>query len=127
MIRWVLALFFLCGCQSAAEGAKAQFSEERVCPLERVEVRARPELKPSQFTRPSAPPADVAADPARLQLWQAEQARFAANNDDWGEVVEARGCSGHVFYVCGHPTRSSDGKRWLCSVQSYVPDTISQW
>jgi len=127
MIRWMLALFFLCGCQSVADGAKDQFAQEHVCPLERVEARARPEVKPSQFARPSTPPADVAADPGRLQLWQAEREKLAANNDEWGEVVEARGCNVHVFYVCGHPTRSSDGKRWLCSMQSYVPDTISHW
>src|SRR5882724_12368083 len=117
MIRWMFALLFLCGCQSVTDGAREQFSHDHVCPLDRVEARARPELKPSQFGAPSTAPKDVAADPGRLELWQAEQAQFAANDDAWGEIVEARGCEVHVFYSCGHPTRSSDGSRWMCTVE----------
>ena len=127
MIRWTSALLFLCGCQSVADGAKEQFSQDHVCPLERVETRARPELKPSQFSTPSTPPNDIAADPGRLELWRAERASLAANEDAWGDVVEARGCDVHVFYSCGHPTRSSDGRRWMCTVESHVPNTISKW
>jgi hypothetical protein len=127
MIRWTLVLLLFSGCQSVADGAREQFSHDQVCPLDRVEARARPELKPSQFgARPTAPQ-DVAADPGRLALWQAEQAKFAANDDAWGEIVEARGCDVHVFYSSGHPTRSSDGSRWMCTVESHVPDTISKW
>jgi hypothetical protein len=123
---WILTLFALCGCQSVTDGAKQQFSEDHTCPLERIEVRARPELKPSQFRSPSAP-AEVAADPARLRLWQAKQAELAENVDSWGEIVEVRGCGVQLFYSCGHPTRSSDGRRWMCSAEAHVPDTISKW
>src|SRR3954453_7786758 len=117
MFRWALALLFVCGCQSVTDGAKGEFSREYVCPPDRIEARARPELKPSQFSGPSAPPKDVAADPDRLDLWQAERAKLAANIDAWGQIVEARGCDVHVFYSCGHPTRSSDGKRWMCTAK----------
>ena len=127
MKRWAVGLLFLCGCQSVTDGAKEQFSEEHTCPLDRIEARARPELKPSQLREPSTPPADIASDPGRLQLWRAEQAKFASNDDARGQVVEARGCDAHVFYTCGHPTSSSDGKRWMCSTELHVPDAISKW
>lgn len=127
MKRWAVGLLLLCGCQSVTDGAKEQFSKENTCPLDRVETRARTELKPSQFGKAGTPPRDIASDPGRLQLWRAEQAKLAANDDSWGQIVEARGCDAHVFYECGHPSSSSDGKRWMCTTESHVPDTISKW
>lgn len=127
MMRHVVVLVVFCGCQSVGDGAKEQFSKDNTCPLDRVEVRERGELKPSQFTKPHDAPADIAADPGRLKVWRDEQARLAANDDNWGRIVEARGCDKHVFYACGHPTKSSDGKRWSCSEQSFVPAGISKW
>ncbi len=127
MIRSVVALVLLCGCQSLTDGAKEQFSSDNTCPRDRVDVRERPELKPSQFEKPLDPPAAIAADSDRVKMWREDQARLAANSDNWGQVVEVRGCGKHAFLTCGHPTKSSDGKRWSCSEQSYVPTGISKW
>jgi len=56
-----IALLSLVGCQSVGEGAKQEFSKDNTCPLDRIEMRERPELKPSSLEGPSTPPADIAA------------------------------------------------------------------
>jgi hypothetical protein len=111
----------------ATDGAKEHFSQSQTCPLDRVEVRERPELKPSQFYKSPAPPADVAADPGRLQMWRNTQAENAANHSKFESIVEARGCDKHVFYACSHPTSTSGNERWSCTEERDVPDGISKW
>ena len=54
-------------------GAREQFSREQSCPEDRIQVRARPEVKPSDAffgTDRREPPSEVARDPARLAIWQ---------------------------------------------------------
>jgi hypothetical protein len=117
----------LTACQSLEDGAKAEFSSQFTCPLERIEARARPDLKPSQVERePSRPSPEIAADPERLKIFQQKQAELDANVDRADSVVEARGCGHTVLYTCGHPTRSSSGKRWMCSHHAYPPG-VATW
>jgi hypothetical protein len=128
MIRWAFVMLALSGCQSVADGAKEDFSRGNTCPIERVEARARPELKPSQFRRKATPAADISADPGRLKMWQDKQAADAAYNDDYHQIVEVRGCGQHEFYECRHPgSGSTSGVRWMCTTERYVPGTISKW
>jgi hypothetical protein len=101
---------------SLANGAKSDFSAAYTCPADRVEVRARPDLHPSDFkrkTRPKTPPGEVAADPERLRMWQAEQDRLRNYDDNYHSVYEVSGCGHVVLYECGHASRGSSTS-WIC-------------
>jgi hypothetical protein len=127
---WVVmaAMLSLVACQSLADGAKEQFSKDYSCPLERVESRDRRDLQPSSFLTPSPmpkPPADVAADPARLALWQQNHRQDSTGFDSVHDVEEARGCGKEAFYECyryqKHATRVG------CGSVPQVPAGISRW
>ena len=87
-------------------GAREQFSREQSCPEDRIQVRARPEVKPSDAffgTDRREPPSEVARDPARLAIWQKGERERA---EDWNarfEPFEVRGCGAQVLYLCSHP------------------------
>jgi len=128
MMRALFAIVCLSGCQSVADGAREDFSSANTCPIERVEARERTDVKPSQLRRKVDPPPDIAADPGRLKLWQDKRAKSSAHDDEDHHIVEVRGCDRHEFYECKHPgSGSTPGVRWMCSTDSYVPDTISKW
>ncbi len=88
------ALLSLAACSSApatsVRTARAQFSEENYCPLQRVEARMVETAKPSP---------EVAADPERLALWNQESARRAGRQLEWRVRVE--GCGHESDFVCG--------------------------
>jgi hypothetical protein len=116
------------GCTSVEDGAKDEFSETYTCPPERVEVRKRSDLKATDVEGHSAagqPPAEIAADPGRLQMWQKEQREKDDNENSYHTVVEARGCDHQVLYTCGHTTGKSS-KPWLCMERKY-PQGVSKW
>ncbi|MEO7110929.1 MAG: hypothetical protein ABI183_10870 [Polyangiaceae bacterium] len=129
MTRWplLIALVFLAGCESMEESAKKTFSHDNTCPLGRVETRVRKDLKLSMFQGNMTPPADVAADPGRLKMWQDQQAKNSSEDDDNWTITEARGCDKHVFYKCKLPQGGNGDPRYLCMSQSNVPKTISGW
>ena len=107
----LLGLALIGGCQSVTDGAKAEFSKSNTCPLDRVELRERPELKASDFKKKATPPDEIAADPARLKMWEQKQQQDTARdaNDGLGTFVELRGCDQHAYYRCErsqkHPAR----------------------
>jgi hypothetical protein len=116
------------GCTSVEDGAKDEFSETYTCPPQRVEVRKRTDLKATDVEGSFAanqPPAEVAADPGRLQMWQKEQREKDDNENGYHTVVEARGCDHQVLYTCGHTTGKSS-KPWLCMERKY-PQGVSKW
>jgi hypothetical protein len=122
-IGWAAAVAMLShvGCQSLADGAKSDFATAYACPANRVEVKARPDLHPSDFKpkrKPKTPPADVAADPERLKMWQAEQDRFMSYDDTYHSMYEANGCGHQALYECGHATRGSSTS-WICWERTY--------
>ena len=53
-------------------------------------------------TTPAAPSAEIAADPARLALWETERAQALERLAD-GDPFEVSGCGQHELYVCEHP------------------------
>ena len=113
------------GCQSLSDGAKNDFSRSFTCPMDRVEVRARPELHPSDWFKAKTPPSEVASDPARLRMWQDAQERLRTSGDKYHSIYEARGCGHQTLYECGRTTRgSSNGV--ICRQQPY-PSGVSQW
>jgi hypothetical protein len=112
-------------CQSLSEGAKRDFSTSFTCPIERVEVRARPELHPSNWFKLKTPPSEVASDPGRLSMWQDEQDRLRTSGDQYHSIYEARGCGHHALYECGRATRGSSDSV-ICRERPY-PSAVSPW
>jgi hypothetical protein len=124
--RWVViaAGLLLVACQSLASGAKEQFSKDYSCPLDRIESRDRRDLHPSSFSYPlpmPKPPADVAADPARLALWTKNHTHDPTLYDGDNDIEEARGCGKQAFYQC------HNRKFMSCMGVPTVPPGISHW
>jgi hypothetical protein len=120
-----IATATLFACTSLEDGAKQTFSKQFTCPPDRVESRARPDLKPSAFKKAKTPPPDVAADPGRLKMWndQQEKALTASDGMDW--IAEARGCGQQAFYSCTRPAKKQN--QMMCFHETWVPPTISKW
>lgn len=112
-------------CQSLSEGARSEFSTSFTCPIERVEIRTRPELHPSNWFTPRTPPSEVSSDPGRLRMWQEEQDRLRTSGDQYHSIYEARGCGHHALYECGRTTRGSS-KSVICRERPY-PSGVSPW
>ena len=98
----------LSGCKSVTEGAREQFSREHTCPLDRVEVRARPEIRASALEERRAPPREVGSDPERLRMWQAEEDKRRAATDGRDDIVEVRGCGHQTLYACRRGSRNQN-------------------
>jgi hypothetical protein len=145
----VLILLTLSGCAhavpSATEATRAKFSRTDSCPDERVVVSTRHDLvpKPGALASPAMPPevaadpvqseawrktytpeipaADVAADPERLAVWQANHRRalsdylkrqHLAMKRGKAEIVAAKGCGMTRLYVCVVHARNRSSS-WL--------------
>ena len=123
-------LVSLTSCQSLADGAKETFAKDYSCPADRVESRDRPDLRHSSFdTGPTTPtpkpPPDIAADPARLAMWQRRHQHDPTELDSTTDVEEARGCGKQAFYFCHGGQRHSLQAK--CAVVGTVPPSISHW
>jgi len=112
-------------CQSLSDGAKGDFSRTFTCPMDRIEVRARPELHPGDWLKLKTPPSEVASDPGRLRMWQDEQDRLRTSADKYHSIFEARGCGHQALYECGRTTRGSS-KSVICRDRPYTPG-VSHW
>lgn len=119
----VVGMLLLAGCKSPEKGAREHFAREVTCPLERVEARARTDVKPGDWIESSKPPKDVAADPERLQMWKAkdEERRSWANRD---QIIEVRGCGKQKLYACHR--HNKDANYIMCSDLEYLPD-MTHW
>jgi hypothetical protein len=127
----------------AREDARDTFSRENSCPTERVAVVPRPELrwKPRPTTplpeaygtpemqaklaemkraeeMPWMPPADIAADPGRLEVWKStHRAELVVHDMEADRLrmqpsfVSSEGCGFHAVYYCRalykHPERAA--------------------
>jgi serine/threonine protein kinase len=90
--------------QSLLDGSKDQFSKRYVCPLDRVQSTPRPDINVVGFEYPKqSPPRDIAADPARVAVWQANQPKPRDTGD---EIFEVQGCGQHLLWAC-HRGKSS--------------------
>jgi hypothetical protein len=100
------------GC-SYESVAKETFSNERSCPLAGITAKAHPEISAHDLTTAKAvPPAYVAADPARLAVWQANEDKSKKATDSLRTVVEVAGCNEKAYYTCSHNGKSG---RYTCS------------
>jgi hypothetical protein len=104
-------------CHSLSDGAKSYFSSEFTCPMDRVDVRPRPDLHPSDWSTLRTPPSEIASDPARLKMWRDEQDRLRRYADS-DPMFEVQGCGHHVLYDCGWATRGSGA---ICRKHPDVP------
>jgi hypothetical protein len=120
----VFAALLAGGCKNVVEGAKDEFSKEFTCPLDRVEARARPELHRSDLESQPTPPKDIAADPARLKMWQEQQAKVNAARDSQDDIVELRGCGHQVLYACH---RFKNGNTFMCNTRKYPGGVTPAW
>jgi hypothetical protein len=126
---WLLLLVLalstsLVGCQSKEAGAREKFSKEFTCPAERVEVRERSDLKPSMLRAQVPPPPDVAADPARLAMWKAEEETNNENADQMCDMLEARGCNQQSLVCCRRHTKRIN--EVSCMTHQYA-NGVSRW
>jgi hypothetical protein len=106
----------LTGCKSREEQARDEFSEAVSCPASKIEVRelegvtAHDVREKHNPTAKPKPPADVAADPERLAVWeekQDKQRRASQREPGFGsDVFEAKGCGETITYECWRKNRS---------------------
>jgi hypothetical protein len=92
-VSGIVSLVVVSGCASwQFVDARAMFSAMESCPEEAVSLAWTSQLDivlPAQV-----PPAEVAADPARLAVWQRTYRRPV------GPFVAASGCGHRTLYVC---------------------------
>jgi hypothetical protein len=112
----LVVLVALASCKNIETGAREEFARKHSCPEDRVEVKARTDVKWGQLTMPpdrdAPPPDEVKNDPGRLAKWQADQAESGSGKMrrhlDSLDVFEFHGCGQDALMACKHPT-STDG------------------
>lgn len=97
-------------CTALPKQTLEEFSEQYSCPVDSITSKERPDVQAAQFESPRTPPADVAADPARLAVWQSNQPK------PWSvDFFELTGCGHHVLWGCTLPSsKSSAGVHAFC-------------
>jgi hypothetical protein len=102
-------------CSSREAGARAQFARDVICPEYRVAV------SPGLLVMDERePPADIAADPERLQMWQEREAERRAA-EERKQYFIAQGCGEqrvyHCFYCVRTPGKTRCGAYPSCTEQ----------
>lgn len=112
VVAFVLMVAALGGCKRLKTGAREEFSKQYACPLERVEVIARGDLRYGDLLPKAAeaePPDEVKRDPGRLAKWKqdrADERKELRSTLDSIDVFQARGCGHDTLYGCWHPGNS---------------------
>ena len=97
-----LSLSLLAACQTRADGARAAFVAKHSCPEAQVTVTERPERQYTPLPI-SSPSSEVAADPARLSVWQAERRKKEDSRrhaQSLTTVYEVAGCGELAWLRC---------------------------
>jgi len=106
-------------CQSVSSRAQEDFAKKYTCPDDRIAVKARPDLDPTQAfvgdASSGTPSDEVKNDPARYAMWKA--ARDAQQEQDRStyskyDMLEVTGCGHTQVYGCYH--RIGGQSRTLC-------------
>jgi hypothetical protein len=100
---WLLFFGLLGACGTLEGTARTKFAESKSCPEDRITIR---ETQVPVGEPPRPPPADVAADPARLAVWNETQQRNAEETPV-RTVYVAEGCGTLQRYTCWRPRRNS--------------------
>lgn len=87
------------GCAAElADGAIGIFRQQHSCPADRQQVKyARVRLQ--DIIDPDKPPAEIAADPGRLAVWNQSLDRRIGELIDF-TAVDVTGCGAHILYFC---------------------------
>jgi len=104
-------------CKGVKNGAREEFGKKYSCPEDGVTVTPRGDLDPNVvFAKPKTrskrdePPAEVAADPARLAKWNADRAEKEASRSErysGYDMFEISGCNHKDLAACRHPVSST--------------------
>ena len=114
VVGWaVMMLYFLVASLTGGTlrgETRAEFSQKFSCPVDKITLAKRPDVAVAQFEHARTPPADIAADPARLAVWKSNQPK------GWPvDFFELTGCGHHVLWGCQLPSsRSSVGVHAFC-------------
>lgn len=100
MTRVALLIVWCIGACSWAQEAKNTFAYEETCPKDRLTVKPRDDLHPSQWMHFERPSADIAADPERLAMWRAEHDEDRERADADVEIYQVDGCGIARLYLC---------------------------
>jgi hypothetical protein len=130
----IVGLWTLTACDTPADEARESFSRSLSCPLDAVSLRIRTDLDTYSISyngNTPTPSKEVAADPQRLAVWQADQQK---SKDFWASqgpvLYELKGCGHETLYICETSTsrgNSSKGNTgWGCGDELYPPDA-SVW
>jgi hypothetical protein len=101
-------------CASLSGQAAETFSRLKGCPRTGVTVTERRNFRMSElyasfcrraFACPRTPPADVAADPERLEVWKANHDKqvvaYASSLVEGMTIYEVTGCGARATFACG--------------------------
>ncbi len=111
----LLCSAFLASCQSLSDAAKAEMATRWSCPPERITTITREDLSAGEIIAAYAnpePPSEVAADPARLAFFQAEQKKHAEKVIDAYSshvVIEVKGCDQQQRLACARKRKIRAG------------------
>ncbi|MGZ3417100.1 MAG: hypothetical protein ACXVEF_36440 [Polyangiales bacterium] len=116
-MRWLLVVVVaLFGCKRLSTGAREDFAKKHSCPVARVTVTPRSDLKYGDLVVKEStdePPEDVKKDPERLAKFKADKAEESSelrkNLNSNLDMFQVKGCDLDVLMGCGHGS-SPDGQ-----------------
>ncbi len=111
------AVFVIKGCTALPGQTREEFSQVYSCPMGSITSKERDDVQATEFVKPKAPPADVATDPARLEVWKSNQSQ------PWDvHFFELTGCGHHVLWGCRLPgNKSSANAHAFCPYTRDLP------
>jgi len=98
----VSAVVIFAACETRASVARDDFSSRHSCPADRTAVTERPDLQYTPLS-PEVPPPEVAADEARLAVWQQSREDREASHrhgQSLTTVFEVTGCEKREIVRC---------------------------
>jgi hypothetical protein len=121
-------LFVLLAACHAAGGERdysnevqAEFTRAFSCPAASVTVTPRTDLNAYDLqVGPIKPPAEVAADPARLAEWKRQQDKVKDGYTS-ERVFKASGCAHSAYYICSPATGTNEQQVVACSTPIRPP------
>lgn len=122
MHRFAIAglLVVIAGC-SQEKSARERFATDKTCPIDRVTATEKVGESAHDLIwgPPKKPPPEIAADPARLALWQKQEDASKKSWDKATRVWEVTGCNETQLYTC-MPSSKRMGAN-CTSVRPYKP------
>jgi|GEM_PF-2952698 len=114
----LLAALTLTACASREEAARNDFARRFTCPAEQVTTTKIPGVRWSEVRRREHPipdpPAEVRADPARLDMWNRQNDHFSAGFDHNFEGFHVTGCGHEADLLCQCAIDTPVWKQFAC-------------